>query len=150
MNPSGAPVDDGRCFACGPKSENGLHLRFTQLSDGSVESRTTLAQPFQGWRGVVHGGIVAMLLDEAMAHAAGAKGFMGMTGELKLRFHKAVPIGEPIVVRGSVRWQRRNVLNIGASVALERGDELASGEGNFVVKGELPKGELLGELGVGG
>jgi acyl-coenzyme A thioesterase PaaI-like protein len=144
------PVDDGHCFACGPKSEHGLHLRFKQLSDGSVEARTTLAQPFQGWRGIAHGGIVAMLLDEAMAHAAGAKGFMGMTGELKLRFRKAVPIGEPIVVRGDVRWQRRNVLNVGASIALDGGDELAGGEGSFVIKGELPKGELLGEIGVGG
>jgi hypothetical protein len=67
-----------------------------------------------------------------------------------MRFRKAVPIGEPIVVRGGVLWQRRNVLNIGAGVALEDGTELAAGEGNFVIKGELPKGELLGEIGVGG
>lgn len=145
-----APVDDGRCFACGPKSEHGLHLRFKQLPDGSVEARTTLQQPFQGWRGIAHGGIVAMLLDEAMAHAAGAKGYMGMTGDLKLRFRKAVPVGEPLVLRGDVRWQRRNVLGIGASVALESGSELAVGEGSFVIKGQLPKGELLGEIGVGG
>lgn len=150
LTPDNAPVDDGRCFACGPKSEHGLQLRFKQLPDGTVEARTTLEQSFQGWRGIAHGGIVAMLLDEAMAHAAGAKGYMGMTGDLRLRFRKAVPIGEPLVLRGEVRWQRRNVLGIGASVALESGSELAAGEGSFVIKGRLPEGELLGEIGVGG
>ena len=151
MAPGGPPpVDDGHCFACGPKSETGLHLQFRQLEDGSVEARTTLAQRFQGWRGIAHGGIVAMLLDEAMAHAAGAKGYLGMTGELKLRFRGAVPIGEPIVLRGSVRWQRRHLLNIEATISGNGGELLAGGEGSFVIKGELPKGALLGELSVGG
>ncbi len=140
------PADDGHCFACGRHSKIGLRMHFAQLSDGSVESRVSLAQPYQGWRGVAHGGIVAVLLDEAMAHAAGARGYKGMTGELRMRFRKAVPIGVPIVVRGAVRWQRRNVLGVEASVALEDGSQLATGEGSFVAKGALEPGERLGEV----
>jgi acyl-coenzyme A thioesterase PaaI-like protein len=139
------PFDDGHCFACGPKSEIGLRLRFEQQPDGSVRGGVTLGQPYQGWRGVAHGGIVATLLDEAMAHAAGVRGYLGMTGELKLRFRKAVPIGAPLVLRGEVLWQRRSVLGLAATVALEDGSELAAGEGSFVVKGRLAPGRRLGE-----
>src|SRR6202162_6515957 len=70
------PVDDGHCFACGRKSEIGLHLHFEQQPDGSVRSAVTLEQPYQGWRGLAHGGVVATLLDEAMAHAAGGRGYL--------------------------------------------------------------------------
>jgi uncharacterized protein (TIGR00369 family) len=144
------PVDDGHCFACGQNSAIGIKMRFTELPDGSVESRLTLAQPYQGWRGIAHGGIVAMLLDEAMAHAAGARGYKGMTADLKLRFRKPVPIGEPIVVHGAVRWQRRNVLNIEARIATEAGAELAAGEGSFIAKAQLEAGRRLGEAADGG
>lgn len=144
------PFDDGNCFACGPANPIGLHLHFDRAEPEGVRCKALLASQFQGWRGIAHGGIVAMLLDEAMAHAAGAKGYLGMTGELKLRFRGAVPIGEPIVLRGSVRWQRRHLLNIEATISGNGGELLAGGEGSFVIKGELPKGALLGELSVGG
>src|SRR5262249_54092282 len=96
------PVDDGRCIACGPDSVFGLKMTFERLADDSVESRVVVPQGYQGWQGVVHGGAVAMLLDEAMAYAAAAAGVLGVTAELKMRFRKAVPVGEPLLVRGSV------------------------------------------------
>jgi acyl-coenzyme A thioesterase PaaI-like protein len=147
VNPQTAtPVDDGHCFACGPKSTIGLRMHFEDAGEGAVQSVVTLDQPYQGWSGIAHGGIVAMLLDEAMAYAAGSLGNLGMTAELKMRFRKAVPIGEPLLVRGNVTWQRRNVLGLAASVALADGSELASGTGSFVVKGKLAPGQRLGEL----
>src|SRR6202011_3211786 len=70
---SGAvPVDDGRCFACGPYSADGLHMHFEPDGEGRVRADLTLPPRFQGWRGTAHGGIVMMLLDEAMAYACGA------------------------------------------------------------------------------
>ena len=138
------PVDDGRCFACGPYSEHGLRMRFEQVDGDSVECRTMLAQTFQGWRGVAHGGIVAMLLDEAMAHAAGVRGYLGVTADLRTRFRAAIPLGVPLVVSGAVQWQRRNVLGLRAQVAKEDGAILAYGEGTFVIKGRLEPGRRLG------
>jgi len=145
-SPLASPIDDGHCFACGPYSENGLHLRFDVLEDRSVESRVTLAQPFQGWRGVAHGGFIAMLLDEAMAYAAGAQGYLGVTAEMKMRFRRPVPIGEALLVRAKVNWQRRNVFGIEAAVLDASGTTTyASGEGRFVSRGRLAPGQRLGE-----
>ena len=139
------PVDDGFCIACGPASEFGLRMRFTELPDGSVESRATIPSRFQGWRDVVHGGIVAMLLDEAMAYAAGARGVLGVTGELKMRFPEA---GADRC--GRARARQRHVgapgawLGVNASVSDEAGKLLASAEGRFVSRGTVAPGERFG------
>jgi uncharacterized protein (TIGR00369 family) len=138
------PVDDGRCIGCGPDAVVGLKMRFDINPDKSVESRVSVSAAFQGWRDVVHGGVVALLLDEAMAYAAGAHGVLGVTGDLKMRFRKPVPVGAPLVVRGHVVWRRRGVLGIVASVNDEAGALLASGEGSFVKRGDVPAGTLFG------
>ena len=146
MNDLARPVDDGFCVGCGPNSASGLHMKFRSRPDGSVESRLEVPAAFQGWRDIVHGGIVALLLDEAMAYAAGARGVIGVTAELRLRFRKAVPTNRPLVVRGAVSWQRRSVLGVTASVSDSEATLLASAEGRFVSRGTLAPGERFGYL----
>jgi acyl-coenzyme A thioesterase PaaI-like protein len=136
------PVDDGRCFVCGPYNAEGLHLHFGPSERGGVRAEITLPPRFQGWRGTAHGGVVAMLLDEAMAYACLAQGERGMTASMQLRFRSAVPLGEPLVVTGAVKWKRRNVLALEAAVAGRNGAVLASAEGSFVSRGPLEKERL--------
>jgi uncharacterized protein (TIGR00369 family) len=140
-----APVDDGRCIGCGKDAPHGLRMVFDVDADGSVESRVTVGASFQGWRDVVHGGVVALLLDEAMAYAAGAAGVIGVTADLKMRFRKPVPVGAELIVRANVLWRRRAVLGIAASVHAADGTLLASGEGGFVKRGDVPPGRLFAE-----
>lgn len=140
------PLDDGHCIACGPYSETGLKMQFVVEADESVSSRVVVPQLFQGWHGVTHGGIVALLLDEAMAYAAGARGVLGVTGEMKMRFRHPVPIGEPLTVRGKVLWQRRGVLSLEASVSDAADTLLASGVGSFVARGTVAPGERFAGL----
>lgn len=136
------PVDDGRCFACGLQNEQGLQLRFVPDGEDAVRGETALRSTFQGWRGVAHGGIVMTLLDEAMAHAAGAAGFRGMTGGIRVRFRRPVPLEAPLVLRGRVVSMRRNVLKLEATVTDAAGMLLAGAEGDFVAKGSIEPGKL--------
>jgi len=138
------PIDDGYCVGCGQLSPIGLKMTFDTGEDKSVTSRVTIPVRFQGWQGVVHGGVVALVLDEAMAYAAGAHGYLGVTGDLKMRFRNAVPVGEALLVRGNVLWKRRMVLGIEASVVDAHGTLLASAEGSFVSRGRLQPGQKLG------
>ncbi|GAC1302596.1 MAG: PaaI family thioesterase [Vulcanimicrobiaceae bacterium] len=140
-----APVDDGYCIGCGERSAIGLKMRFDVADDRSVSSSLTIPQPFQGWRDIVHGGVVALVLDEAMAYAAAAHGTIGVTADLKMRFRKPVPVGVPLVVRGNVLWQRRGVFGIEANVCDRSGAVLASAEARFVSRGALKPGQRLGE-----
>ena len=130
------PIDDGKCFACGPDNPIGLRLRFDGDGDGVV-ARVTLGANFQGWQNIAHGGIAMSLLDEAMAHAAGHAGHRGVTGSMSVRFRKPVPLEQPLEIRGRVAWQRRNVLGLAAAVTDASGATLVEGEGNFVSMGPL-------------
>ena len=138
------PVDDGRCFACGPYSADGLHLHFVPDGDGAARALITLPPRFQGWRGTAHGGIVMMLLDEAMAHACGVAGERAMTAAMQVRFRAPVVLGEPLVITGKVKWKRRAVIALEATVAHADGTVLATGEGSFVSRGPLASDETLG------
>ena len=132
------PVDDGYCFACGPENPIGLRLHFDADGDGEACARKRRSAPeFQGWKSVAHGGIAMSLLDEAMAHAAGAAGHRGVTASMSVRFRKPVPIGAPIAITGRVSWQRRNVLGLEAKVSDASGMLLADAEGRFVSMGPL-------------
>lgn len=138
----GAAVDDGHCFACGPYNEHGLKLRFSPHGEAGAQATVTLDPRFQGYRGIAHGGIVMMLLDEAMAHASGMAGERGVTASISVRFRKPVPLGEPLTLEGKVKWRRRRVLAIEAAVIAASGEVLATSEGNFVSTGTIEKGKL--------
>ncbi len=131
------PIDDGRCFACGPENEIGLRLHFEKAADDGVRARTTLRADFQGWQGIAHGGIALVLLDEAMAHAAGAAGYRGVTASMNARFRKPVPLGVPLEIEGRVKWMRRNVLELEARIVDPAGAVLVEGEGRFVAQGRI-------------
>jgi len=130
-------MDDGRCFACGPDNAIGLRLRFEKAGEEGVRARTVLRDDFQGWKGIAHGGVALALLDEAMAHAAGAAGYRGLTASMKARFRKAVPLGVALEVEGRVKWTRRNVLELEARVTDPSGTILVEGEGRFVAQGRI-------------
>ena len=130
------PIDDGRCFACGPENPIGLKLRFERDGDGVV-AHVVLAPNFQGWRDIAHGGIAIALLDEAMAHAAAAAGHRGVTASLNARFRKPVPLGEPLTIYGRVLATRMNVLSLEARVTDGTGERLVDGSAQFLSRGAL-------------
>lgn len=144
------PIDDGLCFACGPENAIGLHLHFEKDGEDGVIARTQLRPVFQGWKGIAHGGVALCLLDEAMAHAAGAAGHRGVTASMNARFRKPVPLGEPLEIEGRVKWMRRNVLELYARVRDAAGAVLLEAEGRFVSQGRIedvadrrnPNGEI--------
>jgi acyl-coenzyme A thioesterase PaaI-like protein len=69
------------CFVCGQKNPIGLRLRFTARGD-SVRTEFTAGPRYQGYEGVLHGGIVAAALDDAMAQLFHMKGQASLTARL--------------------------------------------------------------------
>ena len=104
--------DDRVCFVCGEKNPFGMKLRLrTDPERGESASEVTFAEHFQGWAGIVHGGLVATVLDEAMIYAAGAKGFKCVTGEMTVRYVHPASTGIAYTLKGRlVEDQGRIVL----------------------------------------
>lgn len=92
------------CFACSDPAEGGLGLRFTIGSDGGVHAAWTCPPGGESYPGIVHGGLIATLLDAAMLHALFARGIAARTGELRVRYRNPVCIGSPITIHA---WLRR-------------------------------------------
>ncbi len=83
---------------CGQSNPFGLGLKFTCGKDGSVTA-TFLGHPaLEGFQGLLHGGMVASLLDGAMTNCLFAHGRVAMTGELNVRYRKPVVIGEEMLI----------------------------------------------------
>jgi acyl-coenzyme A thioesterase PaaI-like protein len=65
---------------------------------------------YQSWAGVVHGGLVALMLDEAVGWAAWHAGLPGVTGKLEVRYRQPLKIGERVRVSGRVEKVRRTLV----------------------------------------
>lgn len=96
-------VDDGMCFACGVKNPKGLNLRFTVYPQKRrIETRLIPSSEFQGWKGIVHGGIIATILDELMAKIAHEMGFKAVTATLEIRFRNFALVSEELFAFGEI------------------------------------------------
>lgn len=96
---------DNACFGCSPHNAAGMKMRFRKLGPGRIESRCTVAPEHCGAPGVVHGGIQAVLLDEAMGMAIQTRGdapVYVVTAEFKLRYRRPVAVGVPLLVHGTL------------------------------------------------
>lgn len=121
------------CFGCSTANERGLGLVF-QRGDAVVEARTTLGDSFAGYDGLVHGGIVSTLLDEAMGWAIlELAGRFAVTRTLTVDFRRPVFTGRPLTVNARISGEESDgALRVEAEVTDARGRLLASAVGIWV------------------
>jgi len=127
---------DGRCFGCGPLNEEGLQMVFRPEGGASV-TEFEVPDRYQSWKGVVHGGLVALMLDEAVGWAAWHQGRPGVTGKLEVRYRLPLQVGERVRVTGRVDSVRRNLVY--ASATIERvSDGAKVAEANATLMDAVP------------
>ncbi len=126
-------VDDKKCFACGPNNAIGLHLNFEKNAQKkSAYTKLAVSNDFCGWSGILHGGIISTILDEAMAHACFAANIPCVTGELVVRFKKPVPTEKEIEIFGQIDEVRGRLIYCSAKIMRE-GTVLAEGHSKMVL-----------------
>ena len=106
---------DGHCFGCGPLNDEGLQLKFVPGPEESV-AEFVVPPRYQSWAGMAHGGVVALLLDEAVGWAAWHAGHPGVTGRLQVSFRRPLKLGEPVRIVGRVENVRRSLVHASAYV----------------------------------
>jgi len=123
---------DHACFGCGDDNPIGLHLTFTPDGDG-VKASFVPGPEHQGFDGVVHGGIISAVLDEAMAWATAHAGVWAVTGELRVRFRNPLSIGVPTTVTARVSGSRGRLVTTAAELQLDRDrSPIATASATFV------------------
>ncbi|NOY98169.1 MAG: PaaI family thioesterase [Chloroflexi bacterium] len=96
------------CFVCGLENPVGLHLHFYETAPGVVETTYTAPAHFQGYPGVLHGGIAATILDETAgrAHMGGDPPRFMYTAKLEIKYRRNVPVGVPLKIVGKAGKDR--------------------------------------------
>jgi uncharacterized protein (TIGR00369 family) len=123
--------DGTGCFACGQANPIGLRLRFTAEGDG-LRAEFTPGPQYQGYEGVLHGGIVAAALDDAMANLFHMRGQESVTARLEIRFRREAPVGQRLVVTARLTGERAKLFTAEAVLTLPDGTRLAEAKGTFV------------------
>ncbi len=116
------------CFVCGVENPVGLHLHFYQTEPGVIETTYTAPDHFQGYPGVLHGGIVATILDETSGRV-----FMGdpqqprfmYTAKLEIKYRKNVPTGQPLKIVGKALQSKGHTARGWAGIYDQEGTLLA-------------------------
>ncbi|NLW85600.1 MAG: PaaI family thioesterase [Planctomycetes bacterium] len=120
-----------RCIICGRGGQCGLDLRFEATSDGGVEASFECPQRYQGYDGVLHGGVTSSLLDSAMTNCLFARGIVAVTAELTVRFRHPVQVGIPLVVQAEIVRRQQPLFVLEARI-VQDGQLKARAVGKFM------------------
>jgi acyl-coenzyme A thioesterase PaaI-like protein len=126
---------NNHCFGCGHDNPAGLRLTF-ERQDGIVRAPFEPGQWHEGWIGVIHGGLLAAALDEAMAYALYYTGVKGLTARMEVRFRAPVHRGDSLEVEARVTRDTRRLVDIEGRL-LRDGDVVAESFGRFMKLGPL-------------
>jgi uncharacterized protein (TIGR00369 family) len=128
--------DEGMCFGCGKNNPIGFKLEFDLDEENlSIESRFTAHREHEGYKGIMHGGLVATLLDEAMLKLLWEVGISAVTASLEIRLVRPVPIGRELTIRGRLDSQQARLIYTSAEVEDADGNVLARGRAKCVKVG---------------
>ena len=94
------------CFGCGAANPIGLQLEFFIAPDGAIHAEKTLGDGYEGPPGLVHGGMIATMLDEVMSKTVRALGIRAVTRKMEIEYLRPVPSGQ--LIHLIARLQRKD------------------------------------------
>ncbi len=108
-----ATAHDHFCYACGQRNPLGLGLTFASRPDGTYGTTFTPRREHQGYKGVVHGGFLALVLDETIRAELTDAGHRAATVDLTVRLLKPAAPDEALL------FTARHETNAGSAVRAE-------------------------------
>lgn len=126
------PLQYNNCFVCGQDSKNGLKVEFETTENGARAEYVPREQ-FEGFRGIVHGGILCALLDEIMWKAVnGHYGVLTVTAKMDVRFKRPAMIETKLFIEGFITSRKRKFFETKGIISDAEGTILAEATGLFM------------------
>lgn len=126
------------CFGCGHLNPIGLKLKFSWDGE-TARAEFTPAEEHQGWPGVVHGGILSCLLDEALNYPPYFLNCYCLTAEMTVRLRRTAATGQRLHLEAWVTRHTRKLLETAARIKLADGTLVAEASGKMYVMPEASK-----------
>ena len=125
------------CFVCGEENSCGLKARFYVQDDGSVITEYKVEERFVGYAEVLHGGILASLLDEVMIKSVLKDGTLAVTASMEVKFKRPVYVDQVIELTGKVMENKGRVYKTKGEARVD-GEIVGTASGTYIqAKGEL-------------
>jgi uncharacterized protein (TIGR00369 family) len=115
---------------CGTRNPWSFGLEFAREDDGGVHASVAALPHLQGYEGIVHGGVIAALLDSAMTHCLFHRGVRALTADLHVRYLAPVAVHSALEIRAAVVSIHRRLYVLRAEITVD-GSTLAWGEAKF-------------------
>ncbi|HZL36867.1 MAG TPA: PaaI family thioesterase [Tepidisphaeraceae bacterium] len=133
MPPTPLPHTAG-CIVCGRDNPHGLHLSLgVDPATGIVTTEFEARPEHIGFEGIVHGGVLATVLDEAMVWAATWAGRrFCVCGELNVRYRNSAPVGAALRIEARVDAFRSRLIETTGSITDAAGIVYATATGKYV------------------
>jgi uncharacterized protein (TIGR00369 family) len=128
------------CFGCGGANARGMKLTFEQDDAARrIIGRFRLGAEYQGAFGIIHGGVIAVVLDEVMGKVCRFRGVRAVTAEMKIEYLKPVWVDTDLVVEGYEKEMSGRNLHLVGEIQDASGKVLARSRGRFVILGAAQK-----------
>jgi uncharacterized protein (TIGR00369 family) len=132
-----APNPVNKCFGCGGDNAVGMKLTFEQDNvNRRIVGRFVLGERYQGGGGFAHGGIIAVLLDEAMGKVCRFREVRAVTAEMTVEYLKPINVLQEIIVEGHETEQKGRNIFMSGEIRDTAGVVLARGKARFVIIGQ--------------
>ncbi len=113
------------CFICGRENPVGLHLQFYQdVENQRLIAPITLSEHYQSYPGIVHGGILATILDEVSGRSLNVgrdDEQFWVTAKLEMRYRRPTPTETPLTAVGWVVKRRETAAEVAGEIRLPDG-----------------------------
>ncbi len=122
------------CFACGRDNESGLHMKF-ELTEEECRAYFTPQKQHQSYTGRMHGGLVAVLLDEVTGNYLYCKeGKPTYTAKIEIRYRQPLLIGEEVICTGRELSRRGRMVEMQGIITRKDGTILAESLSKMMIK----------------
>jgi len=119
-----------KCVVCGSENLSGLGLQFESNDDGSVEAVFQCDESFEGYPGILHGGVISSVLDGAMGNCMFARGLATVTVEMTTRFRQPVLTGQKAIISARITRSSHPLYLLEAEI-IQDGKVKATAKGKY-------------------
>jgi len=121
--------NDEMCFVCGKRNKDGLRLDFELVGEDGIRTEFTPPKRYQGWKDIVHGGIIATILDEVMVNATYLRNILAVSAILEIKLRRPAAVGERLVFHGQILNEGAKTIDVKAWAEQENGRVVAEATG---------------------
>ncbi|MFH1202443.1 MAG: PaaI family thioesterase [Candidatus Omnitrophota bacterium] len=107
--------DDKMCFACGTRNSAGLKLQFI-LEGKTLKTKFRFLKIHQGFKDIVHGGLIGLVLDEVMVNLLWKLNIRAISAEFNVRLRKPCPVEKDLEFTGWIEKEDKRIIYTRSSV----------------------------------